>query len=364
MVLGCENAWFNPVLWLLNIFEGLRIIFFEKNYPEWLVLELGVERPDDMARLVSWIKPHIAVITALADIPVHIEFFKDAESLIKEKSKILKNLNAEDFAILNHDDKLVYDLKEKTKAQIFSYGFEEGADLLASNYRLILREEEKKTIPEGITFKVDHKGNSVPIRFLNAFGRHQVYPALAALTVGVAAGLNLVEMAESLKDYESPPGRLRLLRGVKNTFILDDTYNASPTAAAAAIEVLRDLPAKRKIVVLGDMMELGRYTIEAHKTIGLKLAQVADLVFTVGLRAKFAAEGLKEKGFEVKNIFEFSTADEAKKELEKNMKEGDLILIKGSQSMRMEKIVEEIMVEPEKAEELLVRQDKTWKNIK
>lgn len=364
VVLGRENAWFNPFLWLVNIFYGLKILLLKHEYPQWLILELGVERPGDMAKLTSWIKPHIAVITALAEVPVHVEFFPDAESLIKEKAKILKGLTPDDYAILNYDDKLVYGLREKTRAQIISYGFEEGANMLASNYRIILKNGGKIVVPEGISFKVDYRGNSVPMRFFNAFGKHQAYSALAALVVGTAAGFNLIEIAESLTGYQSPPGRLKLLEGVKNTLILDDTYNASPAAMCAALEVFNDLPARRKIAVIGDMLELGRYTIEAHKIIGNKLSEIANFVFVVGPRAKFIAEELKEKGFRNENIFQFSSADEVKKEVEKIMKEGDLVLIKGSQSMRMERVVEEILAHPEKADELLVRQDKMWKNIK
>ncbi len=365
VILGCENAWFNPILWFLNILKGLRLILFKTGYPKWLVLELGVERPGDMENLLSWIKPDIAVLTALSEIPAHVEFFPSPEALIKEKTKILKNLTSEDTVILNSDDILARPLQDdKLKAQLITYGFKEGANLLASNYHVVLKEENGKTIPEGITFKVDYKGSSVPIRLFNTFGRHHVYPALSALAAGVVVGFNLVDMAESLTGYNSPTGRLKLIEGEKNTFILDDTYNASPAAVRAALEVLKEIPAKRKIAVLGDMLELGKYAIDAHRAIGKELLGVADLVFTVGPRSKFIATELKETGFEKKNIFEFSTSDEAKIELEKVLMEGDLILVKGSQAMRMEKIVEEIMAHPEKKDELLVRQEKMWKSIR
>jgi UDP-N-acetylmuramoyl-tripeptide--D-alanyl-D-alanine ligase len=382
VVLGCENAWFNPFLWLGNILTGLKLIFFKNDYPEWLVLELGVERPGDMSNLISWVRPTISVITALADIPVHVEYFSGPEDLMKEKAKILKGLGVDNHVILNADDFSVLSLGEHTKAKVTSYGFNQDADLLVSNYLILLREEALKTsgadgsdnlmpesgvkrsIPEGISFKVDFKGSSVPIRVFNAFGRHHVYPALAALAVGSTVGLNLVEMSESLSNYESPPGRLKLLEGEKNTFVLDDTYNSSPVANRAALDVLKDIPAKRKIAVLGDMLELGKYTIEAHKSIGDYAAEAADFVFTVGPRAKFIVEGLKDKGFNSKNIFTYSNSDDAKKDIEDFIQEDDLILIKGSQGMRMEKIVEEIMAHPENKEKLLVRQDKKWKSIK
>jgi len=364
VVLGLENAWFNPFLWMLNFFKGLKLILLKAEYPEWLVLEMGVERPGDMGRLISWIKPDISVVTALSDVPVHVEYFKNPSELIKEKSKILKRLGINDHAILNNDDISVFSLRDKTKAKSITYGFDEGADLLVSNYMVLVREGGEEQIPEGVTFKVDYEGSSVPIRIFNAFGRHHVYPALVALAVGHIAGLNFVEMGEALSVYASPPGRLKLVDGVRGSFILDDSYNASPMAVSAALETVKDMPAKRKIAVLGDMLELGKYTIDAHKRIGGEAASVCEIVFTVGPRAKFIAGGLRDKGFSNKNIFEFSTSDDVKKEVEKIIEPGDLILVKGSQGMRMERVVEEIMAHPEEKEKLLVRQDKKWLSIK
>lgn len=355
-ILNCENGWYNPFAWLYNILRGVGLLILKKEYPEWLVLEFGVERPGDMEKLISWLNPHIAVVTALSDIPAHVEFFASPQNLAKEKTKLLKNLGIDDFAILNFDDATVYEMKEKTKAKIITYGFGSTADFTVSSYHLI---------EKGLMFNADSENSSVPVRLFNVFGKHHVYTALAALAVGKAAEVNIVEAATALLNYESPPGRLKLLEGVKNTFILDDTYNSSPMALRVALEALRDNPAQRKIVVLGDMLELGKYTIEAHKSMAdFILDSGAAIVFTIGPRARFIAESLREKNFPAQNIFEFSTSDEAKKPIEENIKEGDLILVKGSQAMRMERIVEEIMAHPEDKEKLLVRQEKEWLNKK
>lgn len=361
VIFDCETGWLNPFKWLSNIFKGIKLLVFKGDYPEWLVLELGVERPKDMENLVSWLGPNIAVITALAEVPVHVEFFSGPEALVREKAKILKNLKVDEYAILNGDDLAVFDLKEKTRGHVVTFGFDSEGDLVASNYRILFREDEEVPRPEGISFKVDVDGNSVPIRIFNVFGRHHVYPAMAALAVGRAVGLNLVEMAESLSRYESPPGRLKLIEGEKGSFILDDSYNSSPVALMAALDTLRDISAMRKIAVLGDMLELGKYAIEAHKNMATYIIDAGvDIVFAVGPRAKFIAEGLREKNFNEENIFEFSTANEAKEHVEEIIEKGDTILVKGSQSMRMERIIEEIMAEPGKAKELLVRQEEAW----
>jgi len=161
---------------------------------------------------------------------------------------------------------------------------------------------------------------------------------------------------------------LRLLKGIKNSLILDDTYNASPQAVHEALDVLESLPATRRIAVLGDMAEIGKFTEYAHRAVGDKVAKFADILFVVGARARFIADEAAIRGIERKSrkleknqIFIFDDAREAGKKLDEIIKPGDLILVKGSQSMRMEKIVKEVIAKPQRAGELLVRQDKNWK---
>lgn len=352
-IIGAKSAWNNFFQWLLILAQGIKV-FLKSEYPQWLVLEMGVDRPGDMERLIKWIKPNVAVITALAETPVHVEYFQGPEELSKEKTKLIKELSSEECAILNGDDPAMSNLKGKTKAKIITFGFSEGNDLMASNYRLNSK---------GITFKIDYKGNIVPIRMPEVLGRQNVFVALAAIAAGLSQNLNLIEMAETLSKFKSPPGRLNLIKGIKNSLILDDSYNSSPLAVAAALEVLKELPARRKIAVLGDMLELGKFTIDEHKKVGGLVKDCGiDLLFTVGPRSKFTAEEARAAGFKPDNIFEFSFSDEAKKEVQEKIREGDLLLIKGSQAMRMEKITEEIMAQPELKEQLLVRQEKEWQN--
>ena len=317
---------------------------------------MGVGKPSDMENLVSWISPDIAVFTATAEVPVHVEKFQNPDALIKEKLKLIAGLKKDDYLVLNNDDKtdLVSQAAEKTEAKKITYGFSEKLDVVASNYSIS---------SDGISFKIDFKGNIIPVRLPNAFGRQNVYVALSALSVGICLGLNLIETVETLSKFKPPPGRLNLLEGVKNSFILDDTYNSSHVAVLAALEVLRDLSAERKIAVFGDMLELGKFTIDEHKKIGRRVKEYGvDLLFTVGPRAKFISDEARATGFNEENIFEFANSDEAKIHIQEKIRQGDLILIKGSQAIRMEKIVEEIMAHPEKKSELLVRQEPEWLN--
>jgi len=169
-----------------------------------------------------------------------------------------------------------------------------------------------------------------------------------------------VEIAEALNRYESLPGRFKIIAGVKSSTVIDDTYNASPLAMQEALDTLRSLKAKRKIAVLGDMLEIGKYTLQAHESIGRLAAKSVDILITIGLRAKFIAEAAIRAGLPKRSIFNFMSVVEAGVFLRNKIQKGDLILIKGSQAVRMEKIVKEIMAEPGRASELLVRQSKVW----
>lgn len=353
-IIGARTGWGSPLKWLEAIRLGLGAIFTKQNYPEILVLEVGADRPGDIKKIREWLKPDVAVITALAETPVHVEFFESPEEVFEEKAELVKNLPPEASVILNFDDEEVAKMRDKTSARILTFGFVEGADVKGAAYGIFFQDNA----PAGIEFEAE----SLHVKIPNALGEHQALAALAAMTVGKVFDIKSEDAARALSLYSSPPGRLKLIKGIKETLILDDTYNSSPKAAQAALETLAEIPAKRKIAVLGDMLELGKHTITAHREIGeMAAGKKIDLLITVGVRAKFFAEGAVKAGFSKKQILSFGDSPEAARELEKIIEQGDLILIKGSQGMRMEKIVEALMSEPERAGELLCRQDEAWK---
>lgn len=169
-------------------------------------------------------------------------------------------------------------------------------------------------------------------------------------------------MSQALKSYCGSLGRMKLIDGIKGSCVIDDSYNASPVAVEAALKTLENIKTKGlKIAVLGDMLELGKYTTEEHKKIGKLAGGVCDLLLVVGLRAKSMVAGALLGGLSEKNIIEFEDSQKAGKYLEKIVKEGDIVLVKGSQSMRMERTVEEIMAHPEQKSQLLVRQEEEWR---
>src|SRR3989338_1782325 len=359
-ILGLNTAWNSSLGWFRNIIDGFNVSL-GKKFPKVLVLEMGVDRPQDFDKLLRIVSPSIGIMTAIGEIPVHVEFFSGPEAVVREKSKLIKNLPADGTAILNFDDEVVRSLKDSTKAQVLSFGFGKGADIRASNYKIST---------EGIVFKMDHAGASVPVRLKNIYGKQHVYAVLAAAAAGIVFDMNLIDVSEALQKYESPPGRLKLIEGIKKTFILDDSYNASPLATHAALDALADLSLeisekkKRKIVAFGDMLEIGKFTLEAHKAVGEKVAKVADYFVTVGPRSKFAAEGALFSGMPEKNIKSFSTSKEAAEFLREFVREGDIVLVKGSQGIRMERVSIELLAHPENAEKLLVRQDTYWRRLR
>lgn len=354
-IFGLETGDRSIGVWFSRLIKIFLMLIFKEKYPGILVIEMGADRPNDIKYLSKFVKAKIGVLTTIGDIPVHVEFFDSPQALALEKKKLIDSLKPDGVAILNYDDDMVKAMGENIKAKVLTYGFEEGANVRVTNYETKSTNLEDEGIFGFVNFKLNFKGSAVPAKLFNVLGKHQVSPALAAAAVGIIFNLNLVEISEALRDYKSLPGRMKLLGGIKNSLIIDDSYNAAPLSTLAALEALERFEQGRKIVVLGDMLEIGRYAPEAHSRVGRKAAEVADYIFTVGKRAKFITEGAREKRFSSDKIFEFDIADDARKPLQEIIKEGDIILIKGSRAMKMEKIVKEIMAEPRKAKTLLVQ---------
>jgi len=218
---------------------------------------------------------------------------------------------------------------------------------------------DQKSSTGSASFKITYNDSFVPVRLGDSLSKSQAFSAAAAAAVGLIFGMNLVNISDALLSYRGPAGRMKLLRGIKGSLIIDDTYNASPSSTHLALETLKSLGDGRKIAVLGDMLELGKYTIEAHQEAGNIAGDIVDLLICVGSRAKFIAEAAANQ-MPQENIFTFDTSDGAKLKVGNLIREGDLVLVKGSQGIRMEKIIAEIMAEPERKKELLVRQSKVW----
>ncbi|MFP4022842.1 MAG: UDP-N-acetylmuramoyl-tripeptide--D-alanyl-D-alanine ligase [Candidatus Paceibacterota bacterium] len=353
-ILGCPTGWSNPFIWLKNIFKGFMVILFTRKYPKYLVLEVGADRPGDIKRICSWLFPNTGIVTAIGETPVHVEFFPSRDELISEKSELIKALPSDGKAILNADDPDVTNMRALVEGRPIFYGFSEEAEIKASHYNYVY---DKKGNVTGFSFKVNYNGSSVPFMFEGFLGRQHVYAILAGISAGISVGMNMVEIQESLKDYSAQPGRVRLLKGQNNSVLIDDSYNASPASVEAALNELEKINSKgRKIAILGDMLDLGKYTYEEHKKVGEKAFEVCDLVISVGARGRTITEEYASKGKH------FSDSAKASREFPLELAEGDLVLIKGSQGSRMERITEVLLENKEEAKDKLVRQEEHWKN--
>jgi UDP-N-acetylmuramoyl-tripeptide--D-alanyl-D-alanine ligase len=362
-ILGSPNGWNDPFVWFENILHGFSLILLNKKYPEYLVLEIGVGKPGDIKKNVTpWLKPNVVIITSFPDKPVHVEFFGSVEKIVEEKTALVHSLRKDGILMLNHDDDKVYSLHEKFNFRTISFGMQDNSTYRAIYPTYLYEEHNGIKVPNGINFKLEYNGNTFPVMLPNILGTHNIGQALVAIACACELGCDLLESIKAVSEYITPPSRLSLIEGINNSIIIDDTYNSSPVALHAAIEVLKDLKGKRKIAVLGDMLELGKYTEEEHLLAGEKIVGIADILVVVGPRAKFIAEGAIDKGFNQKEIYSFDSSKTTAKFLEGMIEKGDIILIKGSQGIRLEKAVEAIMEHKEFRKKLLCRQDKEWKN--
>lgn len=360
-VLGLKNAWDSPLGWLGNIIEGFFAIFSPiKQYPELLVLEAGVDRPGDMRRLASWLSAEIVVFTRFPDVPVHVEFFESPEAVIAEKRFLKQTLTKDGTLVINADDPAMAHEQINASQKLVTFGFNECASVRGT-YPQVRMADGK---PVGMTMKIEYDGTSVPISVMGALGVQQLYPTLAACAVGIAEGMHMVSIIEALASYTPPPGRMRLIKGRNNSLVIDDSYNASPIALEAALETLKilEVPAgARKIAVLGDMMELGDFSVREHRKVGERVASVADYFIATGLRMKEAALAAREVGMPEERIVCCKDSVEAGEKLALLLAEGDVVLVKGSaNAMRMERAVLRAMKNPEEAPHLLVRQEAEW----
>ncbi|MSU44885.1 UDP-N-acetylmuramoyl-tripeptide--D-alanyl-D-alanine ligase [Candidatus Nomurabacteria bacterium] len=361
-ILGIPNGWNNPLIWFFNIFKGLRLIIMPHKYPKWLVLEVGVGHPNDMRRTASWLQTDVVIITAIGETPAHIEFFNSRKHLIEEKSGLIKTLKKDGLLILNIDDEDVLKMGSGSKHRMMTYGWKDGADILGSSDSIFY---DDIGVPKGIIFRVDEEGNSLPVVIEGVFGKNHVYASLASLALALGLKLNIINAINALKNYDVPPGRMRLLQGKNDSLIIDDTYNSSPIASLSALKTLAEVKNQiRKIAVLGDMLELGKHTEEAHKDIGRIVKENCDVLIVVGSRAKAIKEGAISLGMNEANIFEFLNSSEAGEFMKTFIQKGDLTLVKGSQGMRMERVVDAILLDQENKNKLLVRQEDEWLNKK
>lgn len=362
-ILNLENAWNSPLGWVKNIFLGL-LVLFKKDYPEWLVLEVGADHPGDVSSVCKWLKPDVAVVTALPKVPVHVEFFESPEDLNEEDLSVIKYLKKDGTLVLNADDKIALAAKSRFDGNIYTYGSEDTATVSFSNEVITYEDEDGISLPSGISFKISNSGNSVPVFLSNVLGVQHILPVCAALSVGLSQHIPFLDMVHAFLNYEAPKGRMNLIPGKNNSLIIDDTYNASPIAMQKAIEALSTVKNNgNKIAILGDMMEIGKYSSDEHKKVGEQIFKSKiDILITVGIRAKQISESAVESGMDNNSVFHFKDYKDVSEKVFAFLKPRSVVLLKASQSIRLEKVAAELISEKLNKTDFLVRQEKSWEN--
>ncbi|MEF8847420.1 MAG: Mur ligase family protein [Candidatus Paceibacterota bacterium] len=286
----------------------------------------------------------ILVGTAAGNIPPRSNVFAAKKKEVEGISKLAKELPSDALFLVNYDDETMREIIEDKEVvcDCLQYGLDEGAEVRASDI---------KVSEKGTSFKLNYEGNTVPVWLKNLVGKRQIYSALATCSLGVEMGLNLVDINQSLKVYEGIKGEGQLKPGIKKSRILDDSANADPFSMDETLMILSKIKNKlkgetqtetRKIAVLGDILKVGKYAVEAHQALGERAAENVDLLIVVGPRAKFIGNEAEIQGMEKENIFHFNDEEEAAMELQEQIEPSDLILIDGAAEMDMEKIVEEV----------------------
>jgi UDP-N-acetylmuramoyl-tripeptide--D-alanyl-D-alanine ligase len=292
------------------------------------VLEMGLYVPGEIKFLCDIAKPVVGVITTIGT--VHAEKAGSQDEIARGKAELIQALppGPEGVAILNYDDELVRAMADKTEARIFYYGLSSEADLWADHVEGLGL--------DGIKFQLHYKNETMHLK-VPLIGRHSVHTVLRAAAVGLVEGLSWEEIIRGLRSGHTQL-RLVAVRAACGAMILDDTYNASPKSMLADLNLLEEMEG-HKVAVLGDMLELGRYEIQGHRKVGIRAAEVVDTLVTVGKLGKIIAKSAAETGLNEENIYSFEDNKSAIQFLKQNLTDKDVVLVKGSRGMRMDKIV-------------------------
>ncbi|MCC6300944.1 MAG: UDP-N-acetylmuramoyl-tripeptide--D-alanyl-D-alanine ligase [Anaerolineales bacterium] len=291
------------------------------------VMEMGFYVPGEIAFLCDIALPQVGVVTNVGT--VHAERAGSQEAIARGKAELVQALPPapEGVAVLNFDDAWVRKMEEKTKARVFFYGLSHEAHLWA--------DQVEGLGLEGIRFRIHYQGETLHVK-IPLIGRHSVHTALRAAAVGLAEGMNWQEILEGLSQGHTQL-RLAAVRSESGALLLDDTYNASPESMLAALNLLDELDG-RKIAVLGDMLELGPYERGGHEMVGLRAAQVAGMLLTLGERAHIIADAARRAGMKKSAVLEFDDFEPVVEWLKANLSTDDVALIKGSHGLRMDRI--------------------------
>ena len=316
----------------LNNYYGLPLALLAlEPHHEVAVLELAMSAPGEIALLARVAEPRIGVVTNVA--PVHLQFFESVEAIARAKHELIENLQAPATAVLNHDDARVRGFAEGFGGRVVTFGFGEGADF---------RARDVNTAPNlGSQFWVSGSEADAPF-YLPLPGRYNVANALAAIATASLFDVPTGELRRALAAFQNVHQRSEILTLPGEVTVINDCYNSNPLAMEQALEMLGAWSgAGRKIVVAGEMLELGSTSPQLHRAVGKKCVEVGvDWLLAVQGDARFFLEGACEQGLAVDQTGFFEKAEEAGEFCRALLQPGDVVLIKGSRAVHLESVVE------------------------
>ncbi len=356
-IIGVKNPWGSMFGWVNVIGEAMAMLVLPNHYPSLLVLEVGADRPGDLAKILRIVTPDAVVVTLLPEVPVHVEAYATPAEVREEEFTPATALATGAPLIINANDRYAFELATRTSARVYTFGTSTDADVSVENGSLWVEEGQVTGMQAELAIGDDR----YPLKVRNSFGDSQFFAPAAAVATAMAFDVSPQEALAGLDFFVTPPGRGRLFKGIKNTVLIDDSYNASPVAVSAALASLKLLPPDtRKVGILGDMLELGRYSLDEHVRIGGIAGKTLDLLITVGTRSKSIGTAAIETGMSEGDVYHFANSYDAALAVPDLLKEGDAILLKGSQSgVRLERIVKALLADPADVHDL-VRQESEW----
>jgi UDP-N-acetylmuramoyl-tripeptide--D-alanyl-D-alanine ligase len=327
-----------------NFFKGIKILF-SKNYPEYLILEFGLEKPGVVDKYFHWLKVDYLVITSLGKIPPFVEFFAGPENLFKEYLKFLSMLKEDAKIFINGDDYTLLDIKEKSPSyvKVLTFGLGEHNFVSAQDVNLVYKAEVGKNIYYGIKFNISFEEKGYPVFLNNLFGKGWIYASLASFLLSKIIGISVDEIIRDIESFPGLPGRGVLHKTRSGSFILDETAHGSLGSVIFALETLSQVKSKRKIFILGDLLHLGEFSFEAHSLIGEKSIFV-DYFIAFGVRSHVALNKAIEMGLEENKCVKILHSDKERliDEIRKIIKEpsaDNFILITGDKELGLGEIV-------------------------
>lgn len=338
-------ALYNPFGWYAAWTHGQKLLRNGLNY-DVVVVEIGTDSPGDVIKFQSFLRPTISVVTAVSE--EHMEFFPDLEAVAKEELSIAQY---SDTLLVNSDDidESYLQTYVPRNMELHSYGFTHA------EYKLKVLKDVKQTMH----FSVTLGGGEAVQASVKALAEHSLKPIAGAVAVADLLGLSEAEIVAGIAEFKPVPGRMQILSGIKNSVIIDDTYNSSPLACRAALDALYKQPAPQRIAILGMMNELGNFSEAAHREIGEYCdPKKLDLVVTVGAAAKtILADAAEANGCHVARC---DSPYQAGKLVAERLNEGGVVLAKGSQNgVFTEEAVKQLLANKSDVKKL-VRQSEFW----